>query len=63
MTHPNCATQARHSLVTETAMRPLFTYNHADPVPTAIYAATEDWGAHAADSDLSCTVGSDFGSL
>ncbi|WP_115728528.1 CE1759 family FMN reductase [Actinomyces culturomici] len=40
----------RHSLVTETAMRPLFTYNHADPVPTAIYAATEDWGAHAADS-------------
>lgn len=34
----------RHSLVTEVAMRPLFTYAHADPVPTAIYAATEDWG-------------------
>lgn len=41
----------RHSLVTEVAMRPLFIYAHADPVPTAIYAATEDWGAHAADSD------------
>ena len=43
----------RHSLVTEVAMRPLFTYQRADPVPTAIYAATEDWGAHAADSDSS----------
>lgn len=43
----------RHSLVTEVAMRPLFTYQHADPVPTAVYAATEDWGAHAHDSDPS----------
>jgi FMN reductase len=41
---------ARHSLVTETAMRPLFIYMHADPVPTAVFAATEDWGAHASDS-------------
>ncbi len=40
----------RHSLVTETALRPLAIYLHADPVPTAIFAATEDWGAPAADS-------------
>lgn len=47
----------RHSLVTEVAMRPLFTYAHADPVPTSLFAATEDWGAHAADSDASVGAG------
>lgn len=47
----------RHSLVTEVAMRPLFTYAHADPVPTSLFAATEDWGAHAADSDASACEG------
>jgi FMN reductase len=36
---------ARHSLVIEHAMRPLFAYLKADPVPTGVYAATEDWGA------------------
>ncbi len=41
----------RHSLVTEVALRPLFIYLRTDPVPTAIYAATEDWGAAANDSD------------
>lgn len=41
----------RHSLMTEHAMRPLFVYMHAEPASTAVYAATEDWGAHAADSD------------
>ncbi|WP_051259191.1 CE1759 family FMN reductase [Schaalia suimastitidis] len=40
----------RHAQVTESALRPLFSYLHADTVPTAIYAATEDWGAHATDS-------------
>ena len=40
----------RHALVTESAMRPLFIYMHANPISTAIYAATEDWGAQAADS-------------
>lgn len=35
----------RHSLALEHAMRPLFTYLHAVVVPTAIYAATSDWGA------------------
>jgi len=35
---------ARHSLVIEHAMRPLFSYLHAIPVPTGVFAATEDWG-------------------
>ncbi|MCX4580846.1 FMN reductase [Streptomyces sp. NBC_01571] len=35
---------ARHSLVLEHALRPMFTYLHAVIVPTAVYAATEDWG-------------------
>lgn len=34
----------RHSLMLEHAMRPLFTYLHAIVVPTAVYAASEDWG-------------------
>ncbi|MFC5280969.1 CE1759 family FMN reductase [Arcanobacterium canis] len=41
----------RHSLITEHALRPMFSYLHAHVVPTAVYAATEDWGAAAADSD------------
>ncbi|MGW7329349.1 CE1759 family FMN reductase [Streptomyces sp. NPDC054840] len=35
---------ARHSLVTEHALRPLFTHLRAPVVPTAVYAASEDWG-------------------
>ncbi|GAA3385772.1 CE1759 family FMN reductase [Streptomyces racemochromogenes] len=35
---------ARHSLVTEHAMRPLFTHLRALVLPTAVYAASEDWG-------------------
>lgn len=35
---------ARHSLVLEHAMRPLFAYLRAVVVPTAVYAASEDWG-------------------
>ncbi len=35
---------ARHSLVLEHAMRPLFSYLRAVPVPTAVFAATEDFG-------------------
>jgi FMN reductase len=38
---------ARHSLVIEHAMRPLFAYLKADSMPTGVYAATEDWGAGA----------------
>ncbi|UXY29110.1 FMN reductase [Streptomyces sp. HUAS TT20] len=36
---------ARHSLVLEHALRPLFTYLRAVVVPTGVYAASEDWGA------------------
>ncbi|GAA3507905.1 FMN reductase [Streptosporangium album] len=36
---------ARHSLVLEHALRPLFTYMRAVVVPTAVYAASEDWGS------------------
>ena len=35
---------ARHSLALEHALRPLFTYLRAVVVPTAVYAAPEDWG-------------------
>jgi FMN reductase len=36
---------ARHSLVLEHAMRPMFAYLKAVTVPTAVFAASEDWGA------------------
>lgn len=36
---------ARHSLVLEHALRPLFAYLHAVPVPTAVFAAAEDFGS------------------
>ncbi len=35
---------ARHSLALEHALRPLFAYLRAFVVPTAVYAASEDWG-------------------
>jgi FMN reductase len=45
---------ARHSLVLEHALRPLFAYLHAVVVPTAVFAATEDFAAAGtgADGDL-----------
>lgn len=36
---------ARHSLVLDHALRPLFGYLRAIVVPTGVYAASEDWGA------------------
>jgi FMN reductase len=36
---------ARHSLVLEFAMRPLFSYLRASVVPTAVFAASEDFGS------------------
>jgi len=36
---------ARHSLVLEHALRPLFSYLHAAPLPTAVFAAAEDFGS------------------
>ncbi|MEU6776992.1 FMN reductase [Streptomyces sp. NPDC046759] len=35
---------ARHSLVLEHALRPLFVHLRAVVVPTGVYAASEDWG-------------------
>ncbi|MFF9068264.1 FMN reductase [Streptomyces sp. NPDC014891] len=35
---------ARHSLVLDHALRPLFAYLRAQVLPTAVYAASEDWG-------------------
>ncbi|WP_371599616.1 FMN reductase [Streptomyces sp. NBC_00564] len=37
---------ARHSLALDHALRPLFAYLRAVVVPTAVYAASEDWGGN-----------------
>jgi FMN reductase len=44
---------ARHSLVLDHALRPLFSYLHAVVVPTGVFAATDDFGT---DADLSGRV-------
>jgi FMN reductase len=46
------AGSARHSLVIEHALRPLFSYLQAVVVPTGVFAATEDFGS-VTDSRLS----------
>ena len=38
---------ARHSLAIDYAIRPLFTYLHAEPVTTGVFAASSDWGGSA----------------
>ena len=38
---------ARHSLVTEMAMRPLFAYLRAFPLPTGMFVETDAWGSRA----------------
>ena len=35
---------SRHSLAIDYAIRPVFTYLHAIPVTTGVFAATSDWG-------------------
>ena len=47
---------ARHSLVLELALRPLFAYLRADVVPTAVFAASEDFGATGPVGGLSARV-------
>ena len=42
---------ARHSLALDHALRPLFAYLNAAVVPTAVYAATDDWGGAGAAAD------------
>jgi FMN reductase len=52
----------RHSLSLDYAMRPLFTYLHAVVVPTAVYAASADWGS-AEGSILPDRIGRAAGEL
>lgn len=35
----------RHSLALDYAVRPMFTYLHAEVLTTTVFAATDDWGA------------------
>jgi len=37
----------RHSLAIDYAIRPLFTYLHAEPVSTGVFASSSDWGGEA----------------
>ena len=48
---------ARHSLVLEHALRPLFAYLHAVVVPTGVFAATEDFAGHDLDSRVARAAG------
>ncbi|MCZ9336511.1 NAD(P)H-dependent oxidoreductase, partial [Streptomyces sp. TRM76130] len=43
---------ARHSLVLDHALRPLFAHLKAVVVPTGVYAASEDWGAEGLDGRI-----------
>jgi FMN reductase len=48
---------ARHSLVLEHALRPLFSHLHAVVVPTAVFAASEDFGGSALALRIDRAVG------
>ncbi|MGW2719574.1 FMN reductase [Streptomyces sp. NPDC001492] len=48
---------ARHSLVLEHALRPLFAHLRAVVVPTGVYAASEDWGAEGLDGRIERAAG------
>jgi FMN reductase len=54
---------ARHSLVLEHAMRPLFAYLRAVTVPTAVFAAAEDWSSGGAEPALADRVDRAAGEL
>jgi FMN reductase len=55
---------ARHSLALEHAARPLFSYLRAITVPTAVFAATEDWaGAGGIDRALAGRIDRAAGEL
>lgn len=43
---------ARHSMVLDTALRPLMSYLKALTLPTAVYAAAEDWGSPGLDARI-----------
>ncbi|MEV7285625.1 FMN reductase [Streptomyces sp. NPDC093252] len=48
---------ARHSLVLDHALRPLFSYLRAAVVPTGVYAASEDWGAEGLEERIERAAG------
>ncbi|MFF8034837.1 FMN reductase [Streptomyces sp. NPDC016626] len=48
---------ARHSLVLDHALRPLFSHLKAVVVPTGVYAASEDWGAGGLDGRIGRAAG------
>ena len=54
---------ARHSLVLEFAMRPLFAYMRADVVPTAVFAASSDFGSSGTAGPLSQRIDRAAGEL
>jgi FMN reductase len=55
---------ARHSLVLEHALRPMFAYLRAVVLPTGVYAAPEDWGAGGGRAtDLSARIARAGGEL
>ncbi|MFW3168520.1 FMN reductase [Geodermatophilus sp. CPCC 206100] len=55
---------ARHSLVVEHALRPLFAYLRAIAVPTGVFAAPEDWaGAGGVDRALATRIDRAAGEL
>jgi FMN reductase len=53
----------RHSLVLEHALRPMFAYLRAVVVPTAVFAATEDWGGGDSQEPLVRRIGRAAGEL
>ena len=48
---------ARHSLVLEYALRPLFAYLHAVVVPTGVFAATDDFGGSGLETRIERAAG------
>lgn len=48
---------ARHSLVLDHALRPLFSYLHAVVVPTGVFAATDDFGDGGLDARITRAAG------
>jgi len=43
---------ARHSLMIDYVMRPMFAYMRANMIPTSVFAAPEDWGADQGEGQL-----------
>ncbi len=54
---------ARHSLALEHAVRPLFSFLRAVTVPTAVFAAAEDWAGAGADDALAGRIDRAAGEL